>query len=157
MNVLEILHRKIKNIVKLGTFAENKSNSIASVTVNGSKVKVLDMQHYGFFSIPSGKKDSLILFPEGKTTGICICKKDTPPVVIESGEVIVYTEKGFVKIKQDGSIESKGDWKHEGDIEVTGNLADNKGSLNEYRELNKTHTHVDSNGGATTTSTQLNL
>jgi hypothetical protein len=76
------------------------------------------------------------------------------PLAAPSGEFwLVHKTGSFIKLLNDGTIRSKGDWYLDGTLYVAGDVVDQTGtnsdSMRQMRTLYNEHVHSDPQGGAT--------
>jgi hypothetical protein len=65
-----------------------------------------------------------------------------PPPQAPAGEFwLVHSSGSFLKLHNDGSIESSGTWLHRGNLQVTGEVSDYHGSLAALRGHYDVHVH----------------
>lgn len=111
---------------------------------------------------PPSPGDQVMVLPHegdadnGVVVGSAYSQQALPPQT-PSGELwLVHKSGSFLKLHNDGSIESSAPtWKHAGNLVVSGDISDQngaKGSLNTLRQDYDQHTH-DVNGNVSSTPT----
>lgn len=70
---------------------------------------------------------------------------------LKEGECQIGNTKtqSFIKFNEDGTITLKGNLKVEGSVEATENISNSETGLNQIKQTYNSHTHIDSNGNAT--------
>lgn len=119
---------------------------------------------WGMFAPPESGNSCIVNFIDASFNNGIVClnyfNNNYRPIPVQSGEFwLVHKSGSFLKLKNDGSIEVNGNSKivvNSPEVEIGdisgGNL---KKLLNELaREIFNTHTHTDSEGGATTSPIQ---
>jgi uncharacterized protein involved in type VI secretion and phage assembly len=112
---------------------------------------------WGLSSPPSPGDQVLVLAQEGDAEhGVVVGRawSDTarsPPA--PPGELwLVHQSGAFIKLSNDGMIHLQGNTSIAGNLSVSGDVSDGHGKLSSLRTHYNTHTHVDSRGGATSTT-----
>ena len=108
---------------------------------------------WGLHCPPSPGDQVLVLAQEGDAEhGIIIGSSWSavmPPPVAPVGEFwLVHKSGSFIKLQNDGTIQMHGD------LHVVGEVYDRLGPLSRLRGHYNAHTHVDSRGGTTSTTSQ---
>lgn len=102
---------------------------------------------WGMACLPSPGDQVLVLSQEGNAEhGIVVARlwsSARPPPPAPVGEFwLVHQSGSFIKLHNDGSIESAGGiWRHTGDLHVSGDVFDNHGSLSALRGHYNAHGH----------------
>jgi len=108
---------------------------------------------WGICCPPSPGDQVLVLAQEGDAEhgiiiGAVFSEKQTPPPAPVGELWITHRSGSFVRLQNDGTIRMKGD------LHVDGDVYDRQGPLSRLRDRYNAHTHVDSRGGTTTTTSQ---
>ena len=106
-------------------------------------------------------------YNNGCIIGAIYNKKDTSPtndkniktVVFSDGSVVEYNKQNHTfKLDIKGNAVVKANKVNiDGDLEVSGNVSDRKGSMQEIRDKYNSHTHGNGNNGANTSSPYENM
>ena len=102
---------------------------------------------WGMACLPTPGDQVLVLWQEGDAEhGIIVARlwsNSAMPPAAPVGEFwLVHKSGSFIKLLNDGSIESSGsNWNHNGDLHVSGNMYDSHGSLMTLRNHFNAHTH----------------
>jgi phage baseplate assembly protein gpV len=108
---------------------------------------------WGMICPPAPGDQVLVLAQEGAAehgviVGRVFSSQQSPPAA-PSGELwLVHQSGSYLKLLNDGTVTVGGD------LHVSGDVYDSKGSLSRLRGHYDAHTHVDSRGGVTTTSSE---
>jgi len=108
---------------------------------------------WGLICPPSPGNQVVVLSQEGDAQhGVIIggtYSNSQPPPATPAGEIWLVHQTGtFLKLCNDGTVQVQGD------LHVSGDIYDSKGSLSRMRSHYDSHTHIDSRGGTTTTPNQ---
>jgi phage baseplate assembly protein gpV len=108
---------------------------------------------WGLHCPPSPGDQVLVLAQEGDAEhGIIIGSSwstAVPPPAAPVGELwLVHKSGSFIKLQNDGTIQMHGD------LHVAGDVYDRQGPLSRLRGHYNAHTHIDSHGGMTSTTSQ---
>jgi phage baseplate assembly protein gpV len=110
---------------------------------------------WGLACLPSTGDQVLVIWQEGDAEhGIVVGRlwsNMVQPPQAPVGEFwLVHKTGSFLKLHNDGSIESSGSpWMHTGDLRVSGDVYDQHGSVAALREHFNTHVHPPSSSGPT--------
>lgn len=105
---------------------------------------------YGFSSSPPPGSVVIVLALGGdRTEAVAIAShhQATRPTDLQPGEAMLYNglTGAYVRLCADGKIRSKGDWIHDGDLDVTGDIRDRSGdggtTVHEIRSSYNAHKH----------------
>lgn len=108
---------------------------------------------WGMICPPAPGDQVLVLAQEGAAehgviVGRIFSSQQCPPPA-PSGELwLVHQSGSYFKLTNDGTVQIGGD------LHVSGDVYDSQGSLSRLRGHYDAHTHTDSRGGATTTTSQ---
>ncbi len=108
---------------------------------------------WGLACLPGAGDQVVVAWQEGDAEqGIVVGRlwsSAVPPPQVPAGEFwLVHKTGSFLKLHNDGSIESSGStWTHAGDLKVTGNLYDQHGSLAALRGHYNMHVHPPNDSG----------
>ncbi len=101
---------------------------------------------WGLACPPQPGDQVVVLWQEGDAEqGLIVGRlwsNDVPPPQAPAGEFwLVHSSGSFLKMHNDGSIESSGAWLHNGSLQVTGDVSDYHGSLAALRGNYNMHVH----------------
>lgn len=101
---------------------------------------------WGLACPPQPGDQVVVLWQEGDAEqGLVVGRlwsNDVPPPMAPAGECwLVHSSGSFIKLHNDGSIESSGTWRHSGSLLVTGDVSDYHGSLAALRGHYDEHVH----------------
>jgi phage baseplate assembly protein V len=101
---------------------------------------------WGLACPPQPGDQVVVLWQEGDAEqGLIVGRlwsNGVPPPQAPAGECwLVHSSGSFLKLHNDGSIESSGTWLHNGSLQVTGDVSDYHGSLATLRGHYDVHVH----------------
>jgi uncharacterized protein involved in type VI secretion and phage assembly len=108
---------------------------------------------WGLYCPPSPGDQVLVVAQEGDAEhgliiGRAFSNTQAPPAASVGEFWLMHKSGSFIKLQNDGTIQMQGD------LHVAGDVYDRQGSLSGLRRHYDSHTHVDSRGGTTSTTSQ---
>lgn len=160
--LVEPLYRAIGSLAAMGrlrlVYTDGKESKVQITIAGVTRDQVRRPEPYGFSSEPLSDGEPLALQLEGRvssTVVIMVADRRYRLQGLAQGEVAIHDSEGtYVKIKQGGKIElhAPGGVTVDGDLEVSGDVKDSMGTLDELRQVYKIHTHVENGTGGGTTN-----
>ncbi len=149
--VAESLLRRLLSFVGIGRVTltdDSKGNQIIQTQLGPEQVlEVRKMGHYGIAYCPPDGSDALVLFLGGnRQNGIVIGTENQAARIknLKPGEAALYDNQGQAVYLTRGGIVIEGAGLPvtiNGDLTVTGQVSDLRGTLDALREAYDTHTH----------------
>lgn len=176
--MLEILHKKLKSLVRIGKIALVSSGKTQSLQVETTRGETLDnvkfIEPYGFTAVPLNGAETVVLnigANGGNPVAVVAGGRLFRLQDLKQGEVALYTDEGdkihlkrgheivlkttkFVidadEIQMNGKVSISKTLNVEENIKSKAEIADKTGNMTAIRSIFDAHTHKDSTNAPTT-------